>query len=57
MLPLMPGCLPEERRRELVMVLQLPPFFNSFQHQFSARIVVQFECGKRLPLNEHYEAF
>lgn len=57
MLPLMPGHLPKERRRELVMLLQLPPFLDSFQHQFSARVVVQFEFGKRLPLNKHYEAF
>lgn len=57
MLPLVPGYLLEKRRKELVMVLQLPPFLDSFHHQFSARIVVQFERGKRLPLNEHYVAF
>lgn len=39
------------------MVLHLPPFLDSFQHNFSARIVVHFECGKRLLLNEHHEAF
>lgn len=57
MLPLMPRCLPEERRRELVMVLQLPPFLDSFQYYFLARIVVQFERSKRLLLNECHEAF
>lgn len=57
MLPLMSGYLSEERRREVVMISQLPPFLDSFRHHFSAWIVVQFECGKGLPLNEHREAF
>lgn len=54
---LMPRYLPEERRRELVMVLQLPPFLDSFRYYFSTRIVLQFECGERLLLNEYHEAF
>lgn len=46
-----------EGRGGAVMLLQLPLFLDSFQQHFSASIVVQFECSKRLPLNEHHEAF
>lgn len=58
MLPLMPVYLPEEEEEGgggSIAVTSFPR--DMFQHQFLARIVVQFERGKSLDLNECYGDF